>query len=386
MQSGDQKEESVMKINLGSGTRGTFEKRMDLSSLPVEHTERLPRFAGVFLLLFSLVWGGGPTIGLVFAIMSGQFQPGMLLMLLFTVIGIGLFVLGIWMLTGVNTTRMDTRTVSRESKWLFGYKIWSEPFANYPGIIQRSEYHSGGKNSPSYTLYIVELYHDDKKRRVRLYESRSPVGVREIWEDCCRALNKVALEDDAGTMRARSVEDLDKSVRALAKEGKVEIVFDPSVPPPKGLHLSVQGDSLRIVMDKAKSSMAGMLLVLVIPMVFTYIGFFVKGVPFVFAVVGLIFLALLLAALVWAKIATAALDVGRDGVKLYWLTPWGPTRGVAMASDEIESVRIGKPPTGNASREVVLIVGDAATIPAGQGLDRAALEWLRNCILAVITN
>jgi hypothetical protein len=58
---------------------------------------------------------------------------------------------------------------------------------------------------------------------------------------------------------------------------------------------------------------------------------------------------------------------------------------MSMASDAIESVRIGAPAAGNTRTEAVLIHGDAATIPAGQGLDRAALEWLRNCILAVVT-
>ena len=374
-----------MQVNLNSGTRGALGKRMDLSTMPAVHTERAPRSSGVFLLIFSLVWGGVPTAVLVGALVNGHFQPAMLLILLFTVIGSGLFILGLRTLTNVTTIRFDEHDVSCESKWIFGYKSWRESLANYPGVVQRSEYHSGGKNRPSYTLYIVELHHDDKHRRVRLYESRSNDGIRPIWEDYCRQLGKPALEDDGGTLRARPVEDLDKSVRELAKEGKVDFTFDPSVPPPQGLTLSVQGDVLQVAMRKAKTSLPGMLLFLAIPSVFIYIGFFIKNVPVLFGVIGLIFLAVFLAAAVWAQVATAVLDISRGGVKLYWVTPWGNTPGMAMASDAIESVRIGAPAAGNTRTEVVLIHGDAATIPAGQGLDRAALEWLRNCILAVVT-
>ncbi len=374
-----------MQFNLNTGTRGVFDKRMDLGSLPAEHTDRGSRFVGIFVLIFALIWGGGPTVGLLFMVAEGEFDPMMLFMLIFTVIGAGLFVLGLYLMTHVKTIRIDGKTVQMDSRWLFGHKVWEEPLANYPGVLQRSEYHSGSKNSSGYTLYLVELYHEDKKRRLRLYESRSEAGVRGIGEEYCRQLSKPALEQDGGQMRSRSVEDLDKSVRELAREGKVKIEFDPSVPPPQGLRLSVHGDALRIVVLKGKFSPLGALLFLSIPMIFIYMGFFIDDAPVFFGVVGLVILLFFLGTLVWSLMARMVLEVRGSGVRLFWMTPWGDTPGVNMASETIESVRIGKPPVGNTTKDAVLIAADERTLPVGQGLPVPALEWLRNCILAVVT-
>ncbi len=374
-----------MQINLNAGTRGACEKRMDVSSLPAEHTERGSRFAGFFVLVFSLFWGGGPTVGFLYMVAEGDFEPMMLFMLIFTVIGAGLFVLGLYLLTQVTTTRIDGRTVFRDAKWMFGHKVWEEPMANYPGVVQRSEYHSGGKNSPSYTLYLVELHHDDKRRRLRLYESRSDAGIRGIWEDYCRQLGKPALEADGASWRERPVEDLDKSVRELAREGKVKVAFDPTLPPPAGLKLSVDGDALRIVISKGKSSPLGLILFMAIPAVFIYIGFAVDGAPMLFGIVGLVFLMIMLAVLAWSLVAKAVLEVRGSGVRFLWTTPWGDTPGVSMDAEKVESVTVGKPAVGNSRGNAVIIAGDLGTIPVGQGLDAAALEWLKNCVLAVLT-
>jgi hypothetical protein len=93
---------------------------------------------------------------------------------------------------------------------------------------------------------------------------------------------------------------------------------------------------------------------------------------------------ILLLALVWSRVASAVLEVGGAGVRLLWQTPWGDTPGVMMEADGIESVRIGKPPTGNTRGEAVLVEADHRTIPVAQGHRRDELEWLRNCILAVL--
>ncbi len=375
-----------MAITLNAeALRRSLDKRMDLSSLPAEHTDRGSRFGGVFVLIFSMIWGGGPTVGILHFLAEGEFDPLMLFMLIFTVVGAGLFVFGLYLITYVKTTRIDGKTVQVESKWRFGHKIWEEPLANYPGVIQRSEYHSGSKHSSGYTVYLVELHHEDKKRRLRLYESRSEAGIRGIWEDYCRQLSKPALENDGGQMRVRSVEDLDKSVKELAKEGKVQVNFDASVPPPKGLRLSVEGETLRIVLLKGRFSPLGAILLLAIPMVFVYIGFGGEDGPVFFGVVGLIFMLFGLGALAWSLVAKAVLEVRGSGIKLLWKTPWGDTPGVGMEAEKIESVSIGKPAGANTHKYAVLIAADDRTLPVGQGLPAPALEWLKNCILAVIT-
>ena len=203
---------------------------VDLSRLPAEHRESGFRGAGLFLIIFSLFWGGMPTLMLIGAIQRGRMEPGLWFLLLFTIIGTGLFIAGLKMVTTRRTIRFSTDQVDFNERSLFGQRIWSEPLDRFTGVRSFSEYHSGGKNRSSYTLYIVELFHPDRKKRLRLYESRSEEGLRGIQEHFCRQLSRPAVEGEGDQMVTRAVEDLDKSVRELAHEGKWSSHLIPPTP------------------------------------------------------------------------------------------------------------------------------------------------------------
>ena len=87
-----------------------------------------------------------------------------------------------------------------------------------------------------------------------------------------------AVEKDGEQLVKRDVEDLDKSVRELVTEGKIEVRFDPSQRPPKGLTVRVDGDALDITVTKKGMPVVGSLIGLAIPAVFIYIGFFVDDI------------------------------------------------------------------------------------------------------------
>ncbi|MFO8029201.1 MAG: hypothetical protein R6U28_05030 [Cyclonatronaceae bacterium] len=373
-----------MNINIAGLNVHQAARRLDLSRLPATHHDRGSRGIGIFLVLFSLVWGGIPGVIVVSQLMSGDFDPGMYFLLLFPFIGTGLFLFGLRTLSYRETIHIDPRSVSFESRSLFGRNSWMEPLHRYPGIVKRTERRSGGKNRSSYTLHIAELHHPDKKKRVRLYESRSNSGFRQIWEDYCRQLNLPALEGDTDNLVSRAVEDLDKSVRDLAGEGKLKVDFDPRKPPPAGFELRVDGEFLRVTLPKARSSVIGTLFVIAFACVFIFIGFGIDDAPVAFGIIGVLFLLLVLGGVVWSMITRQALQLGRDRIRIFHETPWGDTNGRILDSNLIETVRIGGVRSNN-ERNGVLLVTDETTGKIGEGLPPDVLEWLKNCVLAVIT-
>ena len=373
-----------LRIDLSRMSHTAAMRQLDLSSLPAVHNRSGSRFGGIFLVLFALFWGGIPGLIFISLVTSGEYESSMFFLLLFPVIGIGIFLGGLYTMTFRETIRIDANSVSREAKSIFGYKYWTEPLERYSGVLSRTEQRSGGKNSSPYTVYIVELYHEDKKKRILLYESRSGNSFRTIWEDYCRQLNKPAMERAGNKMHTRDVADLDKSVRELVQEGKITVDFDPKAPPPKGFDARVAGGQLRVALPKKNTSFLGLIIAILFTGVFIFIGFWVDDAPVIFGIIGIILLLFFIGAGIWQAITRNVLLIGRNEIKILQETPWGETGGSILKADEIEEVRIG-PIARGTKQMAVLLVTDHNTRRIGDGLPRESQEWLKNCILAVIT-
>jgi hypothetical protein len=372
----------IMSLNV-SLAQAQLTKRIDLTRLPVTQVDRSPKAAGIFLLVFACLWGGIPALVLVKAVASGTMQTGLWGLLLFAVIGIGIFIGGLALLASSTTTTLSREKVNVTKKSLFGTRQWIEPLSAFTGIRSRSEYHSGGKNSPSYTLHIIELLHPDPKKAVRLYESRLDVGARGIWEDACRTLNLPAVEGEGDNVVIRGVEDLDKSVKDLAREGKLQVDFDLSKAPPTGLTLRVDGAHLELSIHSRHASLWGPLIGLIVSGVFVYVGFFVKNAPFALGIIGGLFMLLMLGSGIWSLITTEQIRVAREEIHVRRQTPWGPTQGTRISTASVESVRIGR--KDGQGLEGILLETDAGTTLVAENLPSDSLSWLKNCILKVIS-
>lgn len=370
-----------MQLNLGK--KVNYEVKVDLDNLPVEHDEKGLKLIGGFLMLFALFFGGVPAV-IIVSMLRGEFDKDMLFMVVFVVMGIGQFVLGLTLMLRSKKFRIDRTGVSVEKLGLFGRKSWSEPFSNYKGVLCREQYHSGGRNSPSYTLYIVELAHEEKSKNIQLYASRSEEGFRRIWEDYCRKLGMPALEADGDGYMVRSVEDLDKSVAQLVREGKVDVDFDPSKGIPAALAVSLDGDNLVVTVIRRKVSTIWAVISLIVPAVFVYAGFFVKDGPVALGFAGMVFMLIIGLAVVWPLIARQRLRVSVSGIHVCRVWPWGETAGKRISSAEIETVKIYK--KDHTRGEAVWISGDNDSLVTGEGLNREALVWLRNCVLKVLAS
>lgn len=360
-------------------------KEIDLSRLPVTQVDKGSRGGGIFLMLFACLWSGIPTLILIKAISSGAMEPGLWALLLFSIIGTGLFLGGLYMLTCQTTTVLSREHASVTQKSIFGTKQWTARLSDFTGIRSRSEYHPGTRHSPAYTLYIVELLHPAPKQTVRLYEARTESGVRGIWENACRVLALPAVEGEGATLVTRAVEDLDKSVRELAREGKLHVNFDPTKPPPAGLTLRVDATFLELSIKARKGpTIAGGLFGILFSGIFVYVGFFIKGGPFFFGIVGSVIMLIVILMVVWSLITTEQIRVAKEEIHSLRKTPWGLTTGIRINTTGVETVRIGK--KGGQGATGILIETDGGTQIVGAGLPSPSLEWLRNCILKVITS
>ena len=291
-------------------------KRLDLSTIPATLVDKGSKGTGIFLMIFAIFWGGIPTAALISVIKTGKLRPDMFGLLIFTVIGTALFICGLYLLFSSTTTTIDGERVSVTKKSISGTKQWSEPLSAYEGVLSRSEYHPATKNSPAYTLHIIELQHNDPNKIVRLYQSRANTDFHAIWEDYCRKLNMPALETDGSKLIKRDVDDLDKSVKELVKEGKLQVEFDPSKPPPSGLSLKIDGNVLELTVVKKKSSPVGAVIALLVPAVFMYMGFFMKNCPIFFGVIGVIVLLVVLTAFIWSFIAKDQIRISKDEIHI----------------------------------------------------------------------
>ncbi len=369
-----------MTISLNINESREF--RLDLGQLPVTHSVKGSKFTGIFVMLFSAVWGGIPTWILVANLLQGNIDALALFLLVFMIIGTVLFLTGLHELTRVAITSIDKDRVLFAARSLIRSKQWVEDIDRYEGISYREESHGGTKGSRPYTLYIVELYHTDSNKRLKLYQSACAQGVRSIWEDFCRKLNLPAVEKDGNSLIKRNVEDLDKSIRDLVKEGKIHIDFDPSQPPPSGLKAKAKGDDFQVINARGDLTIIGCVIAVMIPTVLILVGFLIPdNVPM--GIVGIILGLVVANLLFWDIFSSSSITIGENTIRVNHILPWGETEGTTLMTSEIESVVVDK--KDNHFHKQVFITTDRQQVAVGGGLSAEALEWLKNCILSIIS-
>jgi hypothetical protein len=357
------------------------EFKLALDQLPFTHIMKGSRFLGLILMGQAAVTGAG-TAAMVIWFVQGIATPPIELFLIFAVWATIALPTGLHQLSSVTTTTIDARQVSFSSKSLIRSKQWMEEIDRYEGIAYREESHGGSKRSSPYTLHIVELYHADSKKTQKIYQSISARGVRAIWEDYCRKLNLPAVEKDGNTLIKRNVEDLDKSIRDLVKGGKLNIAFDPSRTPPKGVKVNAAGDIFEVILTKDEFSIVIYIFVLLFPGIFIFVSVNREGgLPFL--IIGIIIGLVMVSALLWARFTKERIKIGEDTVYLNRITPWGETAGTTIITSEIESVVVDK--KDNHFHKQVFIKTDQQQEAIGGGLSAEALEWLKNCIISIIS-
>lgn len=140
-------------------------------------------------------------------------------------IGVGIITSLVFSYIRYKKILFDGKTVTIVHRPALGSKkTVKEAINNYEGVRFRIEFFQFGfltKNK-----YIIELYHKNPEKIAPLYISTSENKIRKIWEYYAKTLNLPTLVVTDEGMVSRNVEDLDKSLRDMAKEKRLENTFD----------------------------------------------------------------------------------------------------------------------------------------------------------------
>ncbi len=160
-----------------------------------------------------------------------------------------------WKLGKRQTIEISRDLVRVTEKGLYASN-WDEPVSAFKGILRRTdeETRAGGGpegGSMKVTVHLVELVHPDRRKTIRLYEADTEEDIRKLWKDAARALHLSALDETSGGMVTCAPEDLDKSIRDLAAEGKISAYFDADTLPPKGIVWKQTESELKVTLRPA---------------------------------------------------------------------------------------------------------------------------------------
>jgi hypothetical protein len=371
----------AITINLGGGGRRW---EMDLSTLPAERVQTGSRSMGVFLVVFALLWGGIPLLGLISELQAGRLGPETLLFLIFPVFGLGLLLFGVHSLMWRRRIAFDGSAFTVAEHGLRGTKQWREPLSAYQGVMRHTR-RVRTKNS-SYTLYMIDLVHPDGDRTINLYTDTREGGLREKWEEAARRLALPALEEGEGGMVRREVGDLDKSVGELIAEGKVEIDYDTLSQRAKGLAVSFEGDVVVLTRTGPVNPWWGSLIAVLFPLIFVGVAIYAPDMPwfmrYLFGGLGALFEVAFVIGVLTDILSRQRLRVGPAGVWVNRAYGGSETGGKQIDATGIETVTIARKSGG--SRPALAIAGDRETVTFGRGLSRRSLEFAMHTVLAKI--
>lgn len=364
----------------GGGHVQRMDQRIDLGHLPVLRVESGYKVAGTML---GLV-GGLMVLGAL-GILFGEFSPWGLLSP-FAWVGIAILLGGGHLAIMRKEVLLDAEQVAVRTRGLVGRKAWMEPLSAYRGVMLRSKWVTGGRNQHSYQVFLVELTHEDPKKTVVVFEARRDKGWHATWRAVSIRFGLLALEETPDGIVTCLPEELEKSVRDKVREGALAISFDPSAAPPAGLAVQAVagGLDIRVLQRNWHSpglwgAVAGIGVVLALLVVMG-----AWGMPGIVLVVGAGLSLVAAAALLGGFMASQTrLQVGRDTVTACLVTPVGKMRQQVIDTAGISGVQMGAP-KGQKSGLCLHILTDDGRVYFGTGLSRAALEWLRDCLLAAV--
>lgn len=132
--------------------------------------------------------------------------------------------------------KIDSDNVHYSERSVFGNKSWHEPLSSYRGVRWRQEdviSQSGNSSRSRTTTYqLIELAHPKSSRTVPLYRANvSDENARREWERLSRVMSLSAIDSREIDEVVRDTADLDKSIKQLAQEGKLDAAWRDQTPP-----------------------------------------------------------------------------------------------------------------------------------------------------------
>ncbi len=393
----------------------------------------IPRIVvgSVFAVLGFNYIGAAAILGEFGPVIDLAFQAGPVIVM---VAGLALLARGVVMLTGRRTARFEDGQVTVTGKSLLGSENWSEPLSAYDGVrwreivvYRRTGVSSGSSTSNRPSVYqVLDLKHPDPARCIPLYVTRLKAGAhqkleqiaqlvsasakdgtrpkrenfeqldelpatdrtRQKWEHFARLLDVAAIDARGGKPQVRAAADVDKSIRELADEGKIQAEWDGR-PTPAGLEVVHEGDPN----DADSQEILVTIRAKKFP-VWVY-GGLMAGSAFlvILGAADLAFLPLIFggglgAGVVWhwksEERNPRTVRITRAQLLIDTPDPGNKARHDVVDHRAIESVEV----SGKHDRSVIgsqlVIATDREEYKAGAGLSKDGLAWLRDLILSAV--
>ncbi|HSF96553.1 MAG TPA: hypothetical protein VLA52_16125 [Thermohalobaculum sp.] len=411
--------------------------RGDTSKLPMELDisttlrSALPKvvvglvFAAVGYNALGLVTGGtglGPLVAMAF-----QAAP-----YVFMLAGLFVFGRGLAQLGDRRTVRVADGTVTVTGKSLFGSENWSEPLSAFEGVRwreivvhRRSRLSGHGSNNErrARVYQVLDLKHPNPDRCVPLYvtgmrqdrrrgaeglqkalekaddpRAHAVLGalagnlgeeVRPKWEHFSKLLEVPAIDATGGDDQVRAAEDIDKSVKELAVEGKIEADWDDSAPAPAGLSMVQRGDSA----DPDSQEILVTVHARRFPVWLYGALMAVSGFILILGVSDLSLIAIMFGGGLGAGVYwhwnyenknPPTVRISRTEVEFNTPNPGNPPTHGIIPHGDIEGVRITNRYDKSAIGPRVAVVTDRGAHEIGAGLSGDGQAWLRDLILSAV--
>ena len=355
--------------------------KVDLSRRPATASIAPNKAIGVIGLMFSLAWIGF-TLFIVAEFRDAPL-PAMAFAALFPAIGLIMAVTMIRTLVQRLEVTFGHTAVTAVRRGLLGSNNWTLPYSAYQGVLHRQVVVRSKNRTTTYQ--VIELHHTQADRSIPLYVATGTTMPRDRWEDYSRALKLPALLASGDDILERGHCDLDKSVRELAAAGRIDLDYDDGVPPPPGLLVGTDGvggdKRLRVRVTAARVPAWAAAMFVGFPGIFIALGI---GKPEAWpaAAFGALFVAVFLWTYLKDRRSPRALIITRHEVIAEDAWPWDKSSLDRIALNRVETVRLGRGRSD--SGRLLLIEGDRGRIAFGQGLSKAALDWLRDYVTAAI--
>lgn len=341
---------------------------------------------GAMLAIFAYsLWSGFLDISFYGPAVAGILEMAPTLLLIASA---GFAVSGLVKLSKKRLVKIDRTEVSVHEKGLLRDKCWTEPLGAYTGVRWREVKLVRSGNSSSRTIYyqIIDLQHPNPAKSIPIFVDRAKGDTRGVWEGYAKLLHLPALDERDGQVLVRNVEDLDKSIKELAQEGKVETDWDAGAAVPAGLAMTTggSGNKQEIVVTLHRKRIP--MLIFGIAMA---LGLFIL-VPAAmnFSVFGVAFSGALIAGCVWLwKFETnnpRTIRITRSQIEIRSPTEGTGTNAKIIAHADIENVAVKTSPNGKLFGGELVIATDIGELKTANGLSNDALMWLSKLILSAV--
>lgn len=371
---------------------------LPLNKIPTKKSDRIPLkimlpglLLGLFLMglgIYEMANGMGHEKTVFDTLGKNIHKP--FVNLVFFDISIMLIGLGIvgWLITSYLRYKkiyFDGKNITVVYRPRWGKKIsYKEPIKKYTGVRYRIEFLQRGFINGN--RYIVELYHKDPKKIVPLYISTNEKNVRRKWEYYAKTLGLPAMTEADEGLVIRKVDDLNKSLKEMAKEWKLKEKFDKKASLPSSIAISKKNDKIVVKARKIVWDGYNIISIIIILLCGGLLGYtyFRKNelseflsestINITYAICSILLLLAVVVLFRKEKIVFKKYKI----VNVHKFFSYS-RKNDEMNKTDIEAVDVMvNPATG---RKYVAIISDEKTIIFGKKLPLEDLRWLKNYLI-----